>query len=436
MMKVLKFGGTSMGSAKNMRQAAGIIKSENANITALSAMSGTTDALVKISALAAQGDQLEEIDNILTQLSDKYTACVVELLDGNKQAAIAKIAEAMETIRVEAAGYDRKRSEKIILSQGELLTSAIFTMYLTETGCKSALLNALDFMRKTADGLVDTEHLANALAKLDPDTHYITQGFICRDSEGNADNLGRGGSDYSAALIGAAINASQVQIWTDIDGMHNNDPRVVDRTFPIRTMHFDEAAELAYFGAKILHPSTIQPCKEKGIPVMLKNTMEPEAPGTTISNSEENRHTYRAIAAKDGIIVVRIYSTRMLMAYGFLRKVFEVFEKYETPIDMITTSEVAVSLTIDNSRNLEAIEAELQEFGAIEIERDNTIVCVVGRIDHKDSGRALDIMQAVGDVPLKMISYGASHRGLAMLTETKHKTRLLQNLNEGLFFRN
>ena len=287
-----------------------------------------------------------------------------------------------------------------------------------------------------ADKKVDTKLLREKLTSLieDKSKFYITQGFICTNSKGEIDNLGRGGSDYSAALMGAAINAAQVQIWTDIDGMHNNDPRYVDHTFPIRTMSFSEAAELAYFGAKILHPSTIQPCQDQNIPVLLKNTMDPDAPGTTISNNEDaNAESFHAVAAKDNITVIRIYSARMLMAYGFLRKVFEVFEQYRTPIDMITTSEVAVSLTIDNDENLDKIVGALSSLGKIEIERNNSIVCVVGRLEHSVTGLAARVLDSIRQIPLKMISYGASHHSITMLINTADKKQTLQYLNDYLF---
>lgn len=424
-----------MGSAASMRRAAEIIERQNANITVLSAMSGTTDALAGISALAAGKEKGAEVAAALGTLREKYVACVKELLSARREEAMQKIDETFSLVAVEAAGYRGVLSERLILAQGELLTSAIFAMYMSERGNPAALLHAPDFMHKNGEARADTAFLKKSLSGLDGHTYYITQGFICRDVNGDMDNLGRGGSDYSAALIGAALDASQVQIWTDIDGMRNNDPRVVERTVPIRRMHFDEAAELAYFGAKILHPSTIQPCKEKGIPVLLKDTMDPGAEGTVISNGEDTGRVYRAVAAKDGITVVRIHSARMLMAYGFLKKVFEVFEKYETPIDMITTSEVAVSLTIDNDANLGQIVEELRPLGSIETESGNTIACVVGLLNHAESGRALEIMEAVGDVPLKMISYGASRRSIAMLIESRYKERLLRNLNDGLFFK-
>ena len=434
MTKVLKFGGTSVGSAANMKRVAEIIRHEKARITVLSAMSGTTDALVRIVTAAAEKDQ-STIDDRIAMLTDKYTTCIEGLLDQHKQEALNRMQATFDLIRTETSNFREYTSERKIIAQGELLTSAIFTLYLNETGTKAVYLNSPDFMVTDQEGKVDMARICKALAPVaaDPDTFYVAQGFICSNYKGEIDNLGRGGSDYSAALMGAAIGASEVQIWTDIDGMHNNDPRFVEHTYPIRNMSFDEAAELAYFGAKILHPATIQPCKDKCIPVLLKNTMDPHAPGTTISNCDDNSKSFHAVAAKDGITVIRIHSARMLMAYGFLRKVFEIFEQYRTPIDMITTSEVAVSLTVDSDKHLDEIVAELEKLGTIEIERNNSIVCVVGRMEHGDAGLAARVFESIRKIPIKMISYGASHRSLAILIATEQKKQTLQSLNDGLF---
>ncbi|MBP3355559.1 MAG: aspartate kinase [Rikenellaceae bacterium] len=432
MIKVLKFGGTSVGSAANMRRVAEIVEREGATVTVLSAMSGTTDSLVRISAAAAAGnDPAAEI----AALRDKYVRCAAELLD-DPAPAMSRIGETFATIAAQTAAWREGVSDKIVVAQGELLTSALFALYLKQTGVAAELLHAPSFMTADQQGQVDTQLLRDRLsAAVDSaaGVRYVTQGFICTEVCGSLGNLGRGGSDYSAALIGAALHAGQVQIWTDIDGMHNNDPRVVEGTRPIRSMSFDEAAELAYFGAKILHPATIHPCKELGIPVLLKNTLEPSAPGTVISGDEERALDFHAVAAKDGITVVRIHSTRMLMAYGFLRKVFEVFEEFRTAIDMITTSEVAVSLTVDDDSRLEGIVERLREFGTIEIERGNTIVCVVGRCDQQRTGLAARIFEALHEVPIKMISYGASPRSVALLIDTRYKKQTLQTLNDRLF---
>ncbi|MCD8101595.1 MAG: aspartate kinase [Alistipes sp.] len=435
MSKVLKFGGTSVGSAGNMRKVAGIVVAQGATVTVLSAMSGTTNALVDIAARAAKDPADKAIGDQIAMLQEKYSACIGELLAASKNEALTRMEETLALIAKEAAYYRNPQSERTILAQGELLTSYIFCLYMRESGYRAELLHAPDFMRKDDEDKVDMELLERQLKRLvtNKDTYYITQGFICTDNDGELDNLGRGGSDYSAALMGGAINASQVQVWTDIDGMHNNDPRFVDNTYPIPRMSFDEAAELAYFGAKILHPATIQPCKDKGIPVFLKNTMDPEAEGTMISEAEDNSRIFHAVAAKDGITVIRIYSARMLMAYGFLRKVFEIFEQHRTPIDMITTSEVAVSITIDSDCHLDGIVADLRQLGTIEIEKNNTIVCLVGNLEHQQRGLAETIMKGIHGVPLKMISYGASHRSIAMLVDTKYKKEVLQSLNDSLF---
>lgn len=422
MIKTLKFGGTSVSSAENMRKVAAIIKSENSRLTVLSAMSGTTDALVKLASAKDTSDREATIE----MLHLKYANCIAGLLADGKAAS-----EKME--QVFAIIANPANSDKKILAQGELLTTFIFTEFLKELGYKTELLNAPCFMHTDDEGKVDLELLKKSLSDLDADTYYITQGFICTNSQGDIDNLGRGGSDYSAALMGVTIGSAEVQIWTDIDGMHNNDPRFVEKTFPIRRMSFDEAAELAYFGAKILHPSTIQPCKEAGADVRLKNTMDPKAEGTLITKSEDSAVNFHAVAAKDNITVIRITSARMLMAYGFLRRVFEVFEKWRTPIDMITTSEVAVSLTIDSTCHLDELIADLSEFGHIEVEQNNTILCVVGRIEYSQAGLAAQILKSINNVPIKMISYGASHRSMALLIDTENKRRALQSLNDFLF---
>ncbi len=434
MSKVLKFGGTSVGSAANMRMVAEIIKAENAKVTVLSAMSGTTDSLVKISALAKNK---ENVDSVLSFLSDKYTTCIKDLLNTYQSEALKKCEQVFSGIKDAASTYNGLTTEKQILAQGELLTSAIFTFYLKELGYKAQLINIPDFMFIDENGKVDTNKLREKInpeiAGSDADTFFITQGFICTNAEGKLDNLGRGGSDYSAALIGAAIDSSEVQIWTDIDGMHNNDPRYVENTYPIRKMSFDEAAELAYFGAKILHPATIQPCKEHGIAVRLKNTMNREAEGTLITNDGDSQKRFHAVAAKDNITVVRICSARMLMAYGFLRQVFEVFENHKTPIDMITTSEVAVSLTIDNDKNIESIVEDLKPLGKIEVERNSTIICVVGKIGYSQAGLAAHILESIKSIPVKMISYGASARSMAFLVDSEYKKEVLRLLNNNLF---
>lgn len=434
MKKVLKFGGTSVGSAENMKKVASIVLDQKAKVVVLSAMSGTTDALVALNAALSEGRGI--LEEKLSELEGKYLRCTGELLSDSKEAD-ALIGDTFAFIRKTAAGYSGDKSAKAIVAQGEKMTSAIFAMYLKECGHKAALIDITEAMRTDESGAVDTVFLASKLrdrlSQADGDTLFVTQGFICRDSNGDISNLGRGGSDYSAALIGAATGADEVQIWTDIDGMHNNDPRYVEGTYPIRHMSFNEAAELAYFGAKILHPSTIQPCREHDIAVKLKNTLDPAAEGTTITATGDSSKKYHAVAAKDDITVVRICSARMLLAYGFLRRVFEIFEKYRTPIDMITTSEVAVSLTIDDNTHVEAIVEELSALGNASYERGNSIICVVGKIEHDTPGLVADILDSIREIPVKMVSYGASSRSVAMLINSKDKITALRRLNDHLF---
>ncbi|MFI3322252.1 MAG: aspartate kinase [Rikenellaceae bacterium] len=432
-MKVLKFGGTSVGSAENMRMVSEIIQSEGSRVTVLSAMSETTNGLVKICASASNGIfEKESFD----YLKAKYTKCVENLLKSQDE-ALTKIESAFSYIKQQAENFTTT-SENNILAQGELLTTAIFTMFLNESGLKARLLNVPEYMQTNSEGRADESHLDQTLGNIvkseDSSVFFVTQGFICTNHLGELDNLGRGGSDYSAALIGAAIDADEVQIWTDIDGMHNNDPRYVENTYPIHKMSFTQAAELAYFGAKILHPATIQPCKKRGIPVRLKNTLDAAAEGTLITNCEDdNTSKYLAVAAKDGVISIRINSARMLMAYGFLRRLFEVFEKYKTPIDMITTSEVAVTLTIDSDEDLEGIVADLKPFGNVSYEKNNSIICVVGDIDPSEKGVVAKILDSITDIPVKMISYGASDNSVAFMISSENKIEALRKLNCALF---
>lgn len=407
MIKILKFGGTSVGSAARIREVADIVVAQKARLTVLSAMSGTTDALVAIT-----GDNLEPIE----ALEQKYRTCIDELLS-DKTVALAALDESFAVIR------NSKNPYKII-AQGELLTTKIFVQHLCERGLKAEWLYAPLYVSLDASGQVHTQ-----VPPCPADTFTVTQGFICANERGELINLGRGGSDYSAALFGAALAANEVQIWTDIDGMHTGDPRFVEGTHPIATMSFDEAAELAYFGAKILHPSTILPCRKQGIPVLLKNTMDPSAAGTCITNQGDPAVRFLAAAGKDNITLVRITSDRMLLAYGFLRRVFEVFERHRTPIDMITTSEVAVALTIDDTTHLEAIKHELAELGQIEVECNQSIVCVVGRMGYSEAGLAAEILRTISSTPVKMISYGASHHSVSLLIDSQYKKAVLQQLN-------
>lgn len=436
-MKVVKFGGTSVGSAERMFSVAKLIKSSEPRIVVLSAVSGTTNSLVEISASLYKSDK-DGANKLVDALHSKYIVLVKDLLktaEGVKKGN-ELIDEHFEYIRNFTKDLFTIHEEKAILAQGELISTALFHYYLEENGEKSVLLPALNFMRTDEEGEPDlnyiSENLKRELKNYPGDKLFITQGYICRNAFGEIDNLKRGGSDYTASLVGAAIEAEEIQIWTDIDGMHNNDPRIVKKTFPIEELSFDEAAELAYFGAKILHPSSVLPARLKNIPVRLLNTMQPEAKGTLISQKSSGGNI-KAVAAKDGIYAIKIRSGRMLMAYGFLRSVFEIFERYKTPIDMITTSEVAVSLTIDEPKNLDAIVAELKNFATVEVDKDQTIVCVVGDFLGERKGYAVKIFEALKNIPIRMISYGGSPNNVSVLVETKYKNEALTALNDGLF---
>ncbi|MDQ3291006.1 MAG: aspartate kinase [Bacteroidota bacterium] len=438
-MKILKFGGTSVGSPQNMRSVADLIYDEDRKIVVLSAMSGTTNKLVEISSKFYQ-QQTQEALELTENLHKIYREVINELYTTEKKkfAALDLVLSHFDFIKSFAVGPFSLREERAILAQGELLSTALFQFLLEEMNRDSVLLPALNFMRidenEEPDGEYLQQELTATLAKYPNTKLFITQGYICRNSCGEVDNLKRGGSDYSASLIGAAVKASEIQIWTDIDGMHNNDPRIVQDTFPIAELSFDEAAELAYFGAKILHPSSVLPAKQKNIPVKLLNTMQPEAKGTTISSQSSGKYI-KAVAAKDGIVAINVKSSRMLLAYGFLRRIFEVFEEYKTPIDMITTSEVAVSLTIDNTKYLSEIIAELKEFGSVQVDENQTIICLVGDSIEETPGTTVKIFKSLKDIPLRMISYGGSKNNISLLINTKDKNRALVALNEGVFER-
>tara|TARA_Y100000589_G_scaffold43565_2_gene36646 strand:- start:4129 stop:5445 length:1317 start_codon:yes stop_codon:yes gene_type:complete len=436
-MKVLKFGGTSVGSAERMRGVADIVVNDEPKIVVLSAMSGTTNSLVAIGE-KLYADDKDGAKKAIAELEYKYFETVKELYKSNEfqEKANAIINEHFDFMKSFVVNVFNLFQERALLAQGELLSTKMFHLFLEENGVESALLPALDFMRINRDEEPDMEyirdHAAIELKKRPGIKLFITQGYICRNSYGEIDNLKRGGSDYTASIVGNAVNASEIQIWTDIDGMHNNDPRVVDKTKPVAKLSFDEAAELAYFGAKILHPQSIRPAAQLGIPVKLLNTMDPAAKGTTISN-ETGEGFVKAIAAKEGITAIKIKSARMLLAYGFLRSVFEVFERYKTPIDMITTSEVAVSLTIDDTSNLDKITQELEAFGVVEVDTDQSIVCIVGNMVSETEGAAIKIFEALKNVPVRMISYGGSRHNISVVVEAKYKQKALQALNSGLF---
>ncbi len=399
-MKVLKFGGTSVGSAQRMKEVAKLITDGEKKIVVLSAMSGTTNTLVEISDYLYKKNP-EGANEIINKLESKYKQHVDELYatPEYKQKALEVVKSHFDYIRSYTKDLFTLFEEKVVLAQGELISTAMVNFYLQECGVKSVLLPALEFMRTDKNAEPDPIYIKEKLLaqlELYPDAEiYITQGFICRNAYGEIDNLQRGGSDYTASLIGAAINASEIQIWTDIDGMHNNDPRIVDKTSPVRQLHFEEAAELAYFGAKILHPTCIQPAKYANIPVRLLNTMAPDAPGTLISNDTE-KGKIKAVAAKENITAIKIKSSRMLLAHGFLRKVFEIFESYQTSIDMICTSEVGVSVTVDNTKHLNEILDDLKKYGTVTVDRDMCIICVVGDLEWENVGfEARHLMRCV-----------------------------------------
>ncbi len=435
-MKVLKFGGTSVGSAERMKEVAKLITGER-NLIVLSAMSGTTNSLVEISDYLYKKNP-DGANEIINKLSMKYYAHVEELYSTAeyKQKAKDVINGIFDYIRTFTKDLFTLFEEKIVLAQGELISTNMMNLYLQECGVKSVLLPALDYMRTDKNAEPDPVYIKEKLSKL-MDQHadaelFITQGYICRNAYGEIDNLQRGGSDYTASLVGAALHAEEIQIWTDIDGMHNNDPRIVDKTAPVRNLHFEEAAELAYFGAKILHPTCILPAKLNNIPVRLLNTMEPQAKGTLISNYLE-KGLIEAVAAKENITAIKIKSGRMLLATGFLRKVFEIFENYQTPIDMVTTSEVGVSVTIDNRKHLEEIVDDLKKFGTVTVDTDMVIICVVGDLEWENIGFEAKIVQALKDIPVRMISYGGSNYNVSLLVKASDKKRALQALSDHLF---
>ena len=436
-MQVLKFGGTSVGSAERIKSVANLINNDERKIVVLSAMSGTTNSLVEIAGYLYKKNH-DSANEAIINLEQNYYAVVNDLYTTSefKDKGAELIKSHFNYIKSFTQDMFTLYEEKAILAQGELLSTALMHFYLTENNIESVLLPALNFMRTDKDSEPDLfyirENIKREIEASPNNKLFITQGFICRNSFGEIDNLKRGGSDYSASLIGAGIEANEIQIWTDIDGMHNNDPRVVDNTHPIENLSFDEAAELAYFGAKILHPASIQPAKVANIPVRLKNTMQPEAEGTLVS-SKSNNQGITAIAAKDNITAIKIKSGRMLLAHGFMRKVFEIFETYRTSIDMITTSEVAVSVTIDDTKYLNDIVDELKKYGTVEVDTNLSIICVVGDFIAESKGYALKIFSALEDISIRMISYGGSKHNVSLLVNTSDKKDALVSLNKNLF---
>ena len=436
-MKVLKFGGTSVGTPQRMKEVSKLINDGDKKIVVLSAMSGTTNSLVEISDYLYKKNP-EGANEVINKLERKYKQHIEELYSTEeyKQKTWSLIKDIFNGIRSFTKDIFTLFEEKVILAQGELMSTNMVTNYLLEQGVNVVLLPALEYMRTDKNAEPDLKYIKSKLAtqlEMHPNADlYITQGYICRNAYGEVDNLQRGGSDYSASLIGAAVGASEIQIWKDIDGIHNNDPRIVDKTSPVRQLHFEEAAELAYFGAKILHPTCIQPAKFANIPVRLLNTMEPTAPGTLISNDTE-LGKIKAVAAKDNITAIQIKSGRMLLAYGFLRKVFEIFESYQTSIDMICTSEVGVSVSIDDTKHLNEIVNDLKKYGIVNVDHDMCIICVVGDLRWENVGFEAKALDAMREIPVRMISFGGSDYNISFLVSKDDKKRALQSLSDHLF---
>jgi aspartate kinase len=436
-MKVLKFGGTSVGSPARMQKLLDIIDPAERQIVVLSAVSGTTNSLVEIGQAYLANDKAKAAE-LIKALKDKYEVFIKELLVKPEFYTQGKevIDYHFNLLNGLANDLFTPIEDKIIVAQGELLSTTLYHIYLKEIGVPSVLLPALDFMKTDEDSEPIVDHITTELTPLlnkYPDVNlFITQGYICRNAFGEIDNLRRGGSDYTASLIGAGIRSEEVQIWTDIDGMHNNDPRIVNNTKPIAQLSFDEAAELAYFGAKILHPQSVFPAQKYKIPVRLLNTMDPGAAGTLITNTSET-DKIKSIAAKDDITAIKIQSSRMLLAHGFLRRVFEVFERYRTSIDMITTSEVAVSLTIDDTTYIDEIKQELAAFGSVDVDVNHTIICVVGDFGAEKHGYAARVLEAIKHIPVRMISYGGSDHNMSLLVKKEDKVEVLRSLHSRLF---
>lgn len=434
----MKFGGTSVGSPDRMKNVASLItESCDPTFVVLSAMSGTTNSLIEISNYLYKKNP-DGANEVINKLEKKYMQHVEELYstDEYKEKTREFLREEFKYMRSFTKDIFTSFEEKSIVAQGEIMSTNMVLNYLQEQGIKATLLSAFDFMRTDKNAEPDAQYIKEKLTAIMTENEgyqiYITQGFICLNAYGEIDNLQRGGSDFTASLIGVALGAEEIQIWTDIDGMHNNDPRIVDETEAIRQLNFEEAAELAYFGAKILHPTCVQPAKYAGIPVRLKNTMDPAADGTIIDNGLI-KGKIKAVAAKDNITAIKIKSSRMLLATGFLRKVFEIFETYQTPIDMVATSEVGVSMSIDNVKHLNDIVDELKKYGTVTVDSDMCIVCVVGDLDWSNLGFETLVLDAMKDIPVRMISYGGSNYNISFLIKESDKKRALQNLSDRLF---
>ncbi|MEE1206804.1 MAG: aspartate kinase [Muribaculaceae bacterium] len=453
-MKVLKFGGTSVGSAERIKHVANLVSPRGRNIIVLSAMAGTTNTLVEICDYLYKKNQAGALETV-NALQAKYDTVLADLFGSDRskggtrggamvsaaarearEQAAASVSRCLASIRSLMAVEFTETDEKEILAQGELMSTAIMLAYLRFMGVKAVMLPALKFMRTDENGEPDFKYTSVRLKRLidmNPDADlYITQGYICRNEYGDVDNLQRGGSDYTASIIGAALDLEEIQIWTDIDGMHNNDPRYVQNTRPVSELHFEEAAELAYFGAKILHPACVLPARLHNIPIRLLNTMEPDKPGTLISSTLPS-HTIKAVSAKDGITAIHIKSGRMFLAYSFLLKVFETFDRFKTPIDMVATSEVGVTVTVDNPARLDAIVDELKKFGTVQVDTDMVIICVVGDLEWHNRGFEAKAIEALGDIPLRMISYGGSNYNIAVVVRSQDKVEALNRLSAKLF---
>ena len=414
-----------------------ITESGDPTFVVLSAMSGTTNSLIEISNYLYKKNP-DGANEVINTLEKKYMQHVEELYstDEYKEKTREFLREEFKYMRSFTKDIFTSFEEKSIVAQGEIMSTNMVLNYLQEQGIKATLLSAFDFMRTDKNAEPDAQYIKEKLTAIMTENEgyqiYITQGFICLNAYGEIDNLQRGGSDFTASLIGVALGAEEIQIWTDIDGMHNNDPRIVDETDAIHQLNFEEAAELAYFGAKILHPTCVQPAKYAGIPVRLKNTMDPAADGTIIDNVLI-KGKIKAVAAKDNITAIKIKSSRMLLATGFLRKVFEIFETYQTPIDMVATSEVGVSMSIDNVKHLNDIVDELKKYGTVTVDSDMCIVCVVGDLDWSNLGFETLVLDAMKDIPVRMISYGGSNYNISFLIKESDKKRALQNLSDRLF---
>ena len=436
-MNIMKFGGTSVGSPERIKKVAELICRENRPFVVLSAMSGTTNTLLEVAGYLLNRNHEGAIDT-LTSLETKYEGVVSRLYgtDAAREKAGQYVKEVLDYLKTFTKKLFTSTQEKILVAQGELLSTHLMYFYLEEKGVKVVLLPALDFMKLGQQGEPDSDYISSSLRPLvaeHPEAEvFLTQGFICKNAQDEIDNLQRGGSDYTASLVGAALDAEEIQIWTDIDGMHNVDPRVVKGSRPVRHLQFEEAAELAYFGAKILHPTCIQPARFANIPVRLLNTMDPDAEGTLIDNNPDHG-VIKAVAAKDNIVAIKIKSSRMLLAHGFLRRVFEIFESYRTPIDMICTSEVGVSMTIDDTTHLSSIIHDLKRYGTVSVDLDMCIVCVVGDMEWENVGFESRVLGAMKDIPVRMISYGGSNYNISFLLKEEDKARAMEALRRNLF---